>query len=240
MAATPEHPRVFVSHASEDKQRFVVEFARRLRENGVDAWLDQWEMGPGDSLVDKIFEQGLKNAQAVIVVVSAASVQKPWVREELNLSVVKKITQGMKLIPVVIDQCEVPEALKSTIWQRIDDLDHYDAAFQRILGAIFDRSEKPALGEPPRRFVAAEPKIAALTATDERVLCEVARHELELEEGVVTTDQLFAEPALAGVAEEELRESVDILRQRDLLMVDTATPQTLFLRLSTEGFRQYA
>ena len=49
-------PKVFVSHASEDKDRFVVEFARRLRENGVNAWLDQWEMKPGDSLVDKIFE----------------------------------------------------------------------------------------------------------------------------------------------------------------------------------------
>ena len=71
-------PKVFVSHASEDKDRFVVEFARRLRENGVDAWLDQWEMKPGDSLVDKIFEEGLKEARAVIVVLSKVSVQKPW------------------------------------------------------------------------------------------------------------------------------------------------------------------
>jgi hypothetical protein len=36
-------PKVFISHASEDKDRFVTLFARRLRENGVDAWLDQWE-----------------------------------------------------------------------------------------------------------------------------------------------------------------------------------------------------
>ncbi len=49
-------PKVFLSHASEDKDRFVVGFARQLRENGVDVWLDQWEMKPGDSLVDKIFE----------------------------------------------------------------------------------------------------------------------------------------------------------------------------------------
>lgn len=30
-------PKVFVSHANEGKDRFVVEFARCLRENGVDA-----------------------------------------------------------------------------------------------------------------------------------------------------------------------------------------------------------
>lgn len=132
-------PKVFVSHASEDKERFVLDFARRLRENGVDAWLDQWEMKPGDSLVDKIFEQGLKDAQAVIVVLSEISVQKPWVREELNASVVNRINKGTKLIPVVIDECNVPESLRSTVWQKVDSLDSYDASLQRILAAIFDR-----------------------------------------------------------------------------------------------------
>lgn len=52
--------KVFVSHASEDKERFVNEFATKLRVNGIDAWLDKWEMLPGDSLVDKIFEEGFK------------------------------------------------------------------------------------------------------------------------------------------------------------------------------------
>ncbi len=80
-------PKVFISHASEDKQRFVVNFAKQLRDNGVDAWLDQWEMKPGDSLVDKIFEEGLKEASAVIIVLSTNSVRKPWVLEELNTSV---------------------------------------------------------------------------------------------------------------------------------------------------------
>ena len=119
-------PKVFVSHASEDKDRFVVEFVRRLRENGVDAWLDQWEMKPGDSLVDKIFEEGLKEARAVIVVLSKVSLQKPWVREELNTSVVNRIGRGTRLIPVVIDDCEVPESLRSTLWLKVDDLADYD------------------------------------------------------------------------------------------------------------------
>src|SRR5512139_1110368 len=131
METTPVQvpPKVFISHASEDKARFVARFAARLRENGVDAWLDQWEMKPGDSLVDRIFEQGLKQAQAVILVLSAVSVQKPWVREELNTSVVNRISRGLKIIPVVIDQCEIPMCLQATLWQRIDDLEHYDDAF---------------------------------------------------------------------------------------------------------------
>ena len=109
-------PKVLVSYASEDNSRFVVDFARRLRENGVDAWLDQWEMSPADSLVDKLFEEGLKDARTVIVVLSKSSVQKPWVREELNASVVNRISRGTRRIPVVIDDREVPESLRSTVW----------------------------------------------------------------------------------------------------------------------------
>jgi hypothetical protein len=112
-------PKVFLSHASEDKERFVFEFAEKLRAKGVDVWLDRWEMFPGDSLIDKIFEEGLKNSQAVIIVLSKNSVKKRWVKEELNASMVKKINDGSKLIPVVIDDCDVPECLLSTVWQKI-------------------------------------------------------------------------------------------------------------------------
>jgi hypothetical protein len=47
--------KVFISHASEDKERFVIKFSEYLLEKGIDVWLDRWEMLPGDSLVGKIF-----------------------------------------------------------------------------------------------------------------------------------------------------------------------------------------
>src|ERR1043165_5720806 len=121
------NPKVFVSHASEDKERFVMGFATRLRGKGIDAWLDKWEILPGDSLIDKIFEEGIKDTQAVIVILSKNSVDKKWVREELNAAVVKKIEGISKLIPVVIDDCQVPEALQSTVWVKIKDLNNYEA-----------------------------------------------------------------------------------------------------------------
>ncbi|WP_232414365.1 toll/interleukin-1 receptor domain-containing protein [Leptospira kirschneri] len=73
------NPKVFISHASEDKDRFVINFSTKLRSKGIDAWLDKWEMRPGD----RIFEEGIKNADAFIIVLSKNSVNKPWVREEL-------------------------------------------------------------------------------------------------------------------------------------------------------------
>jgi hypothetical protein len=116
------HPKVFLSHASEDKERFVLRFAEALRANGIDVWVDRWEILPGDSLIEKIFEEGLKNASAVIVVLSQFSVSKLWVKEELDAAAVKRINSGSKLIPVVLDDCEVPQVLQATVWERVRDL----------------------------------------------------------------------------------------------------------------------
>ena len=234
-------PKVFVSHASEDKDRFVVEFVRRLRENGVDAWLDQWEMKPGDSLVDKIFEEGLKEARAVIVVLSKVSLQKPWVREELNTSVVNRIGRGTRLIPVVIDDCEVPESLRSTLWLKVDDLADYDQSLQRILSAIFDVDDKPNIGQPPARFSGPAPLISGLTRVDDLALRVIARVQIDEDAGLVDWDRLRAEPALQDVPQQELLDSLDILEQHDYIKIGRVLGAPLSRVVLTDyGFQEFA
>lgn len=234
-------PKVFLSHASEDKDRFVVDFARQLRQNGVDVWLDQWEMKPGDSLVDKIFEEGLKDARAVIIVLSTISVQKPWVREELNASVVNRISRGTKLIPVVIDECVVPESLRSTVWQKVESLDDYSQSLQRILSAIFDVSDKPSIGKPPARFSGAEPLISGLTRVDDLVLREIARLQIEQNNGLVMFDQLCSEQALADVPQQDLVDSLEILGQKYLIKISYVMGAPLSHVVLTDfGFQQFA
>jgi len=231
-------PQVFVSHATEDKQRFVVRFAQRLRENGVDAWLDQWEMRPGDSFVDRIFEHGLKEAQAAVIVLSAISVNKPWVREELNHSVVRRISRGLKIIPVVIDECEVPECLQATLWQRINNLENYDEAFQRILDAIFDRSTRPAIGQPPERLADAEVVLPSLTATDQHVLREIYREDME--NAFATPDGLKATAELASLSDSDLLDTVEILETQGYVRVEWSGAGVASINLTTDGFRRCA
>lgn len=184
-------PKVFLSHASEDKPRFVDDFAKRLRSNGVDAWLDKWEMLPGDSLVDKIFEEGLKEASAVIIVISSHSVEKPWVKEELNSSIVARIEKGTRLIPVVIDDCAVPEVLKSTLWEKIENFDNYDKSFDRILASIFGHSLKPELGEPPPYTSVALTQIPNLDPVDNLVLRKSCEYLLEHPDRPIEPEALF-------------------------------------------------
>src|SRR5512132_1777197 len=92
------HPRAFLSYSSADKDRFVEGFARRLRERGVDVWYADWQLKPGDSLVNKIFDEGLGNADVFIIVVSDESRKSAWVSEELNSAIVNRIEKSCTLI----------------------------------------------------------------------------------------------------------------------------------------------
>lgn len=235
------NPKVFISHATEDKERFVLDFAAKLRTKGVDAWLDKWEMLPGDSLVDKIFEEGIKNAKAVIVVLSNNSVTKRWIREELDAAMVKRVNKGSLLIPVVLDDCAIPECLHSTIWQKIPDLSNYDEALNRILGAIFDHREKPALGDVPEYAKSAATLVNGYTKTDSIVLKIAAETGVGDNSMYADTGSLLAEAGKVGITEETVWESLEVLDQDglvELARVLGASPP--FLRITTLGVEQYA
>lgn len=206
-----EHPRVFVSHASEDKERFVLELATKLRSQGIDAWVDEWEILPGDSLIDKIFEEGIKSAQAMLVVLSEHSVQKPWVREELNAGVVKRIKGQYRLIPVVIDDCEVPEVLKSTAWQKITDLDNYDVELERIVASIYGHGLKPQLSNSPRYATQTVNNLAGLNHLDTLVFKTSVDTSLRSDSNFVDTRQLVGPLHELNISEDLMYESITIL-----------------------------
>jgi len=206
------NPKVFVSHASEDKNRFVTEFATKLRNNGVDAWLDKWEMLPGDSLVDKIFEEGLKEAKAVIIVLSKFSVDKPWVREELNASIVNKISKGIKIIPIVLDECNVPEALTSTLWEKIDTLDSYENSFKRVLSSIYGIIDKPALGTSPAYTSSVYHEIGGLTKADNLILKEACDFMIQEDNGhILDPEKIFGDGSRFGFSKIQIEDCIEML-----------------------------
>lgn len=234
-------PKVFVSHASEDKERFVSEFAERLLKNGVDAWLDKWEMLPGDSLVDKIFEEGVKEAKAFIIVLSNHSVEKPWVREELNAAFVSRINKGTKLIPVVIDDCEIPEALKSTLWERIPDLANYDQNFDRIIASIFGISSKPPIGTQPKYIQSFTQTIGGLSNIDSLVLRLSCENSIITNGDFIYPETSFGSESQSYIPEGELLDSLAILDEQGYIsLLRTFGSGPTPYRVTTLGFEFYA
>jgi hypothetical protein len=233
-------PKVFVSHASEDKDRFVLGFAAQLRANGVDAWLDKWEMLPGDSLITKIFEEGIKDAQAVIVVLSKNSVAKPWVKHELDAACVKRINTGSKLIPVIIDDCEVPEVLKSTLWESISDIASYQPSLERIIAAIFGVSDKPALGKPPAYVSNFGSGVAGHNNVDSLV-CKLAC-EFALRTGSRHIEiSAFYKNGELVMPEHQLRESIEVLGEHGTFELQHFLGGEIpSISLTNAGFELYA
>lgn len=215
------HPKVFLSHAGEDKERFVVGFAERLRSDGVDAWLDYWEMLPGDSLVDKVFEEGIGKADAFIVILSNNSIKKNWVKEELNAGMVRKIEGKSKLIPIVIDDCEVPQCLKPTIWERINDLSSYDSEYNRILHSIFGMHYKPNLGSQPAYTAIKIDTLPGLNAIDTRVLVSACEYAIEK---IITyslqTSVLSKYLSDSDLSEDEILESLQVLESMHFVKLE--------------------
>jgi len=235
-------PKAFLSHASDDKDRFVRSFAEKLVASGVDVWLDEWEINPGDNPVRKIFDEGLAQCQVVILVMSERSVHKPWVREEIDFAFVKKVEGRAKLIPIRLDGCNMPGSLKTTRWEPIDDLDNYDPSFRRILNGIFDHHPKPPLGTPPAYATSPVLSIAGLTHVDSLVFEKGCRIAIEQGHTLIELDRWLE--ALDGLAltEEQLAESQEILEEhRYIERLRTMSLREIYsFKITLFGFQEFA
>jgi hypothetical protein len=210
------NPRIFISHASEDKDRFVLKFAEALRSRGIDAWLDEWEMMPGDSLVRKI-EEGIEAADAFLVVLSQTSVAKPWVRHELDIGVVRMIEAQTRLIPVVIDGCTVPTSLQHLLQIRVKNLADIDSAVDDVVTTVTGGREKPPLGNLPGYAAVPDFALPGLTQIDNLVLTTSCDMVLEKGHYTITGHELWERIKSTDIPEPESSDSLEILTSRGLL-----------------------
>ncbi len=190
MPENEDNPRAFISHASDDKERFVVPFAQGLRANGIDAWLDKWEIKPGDSIVDKIFEVGIAKAKIFIVILSKNSIEKKWVKEELDAAIVARVSKQSRIIPIRLDDCPVPEALRATAWINASDKEVSEIVME-VVNVAFGITSKPPIGDPPKQAENAGLKeINGLTALDARILHMVVDQVIESNRGIADLSEI--------------------------------------------------
>lgn len=206
-------PKVFICHAKEDKERFVVDLATKLREKGIDAWLDKWEMRGGDSIVKRIFDEGIGGCDVFIIILSKNSINKKWVREELDSAVVKRIEGDTRIIPIIIDEnIEVPQSLKHLLWRTIKDTSNYEDKLKTIILDIHGMSEKPALGEKSK-FLVDMPLVEGLTKTDSIVLKIIGDTILQENNTIrfLNLGDIIRKGQKLEISKDEIIESVEIL-----------------------------
>lgn len=154
-------PKAFVSysHDSQEHKKWVLEFATRLRNNGVDAILDQWDMKPGDDL-PHFMERGLVAASRILVVCTDEYVRKAnagaggvgYEKMILTADMLKNI-ESSRVIPLIRQSGtrNVPTFLSSKLFLDFSRPDQFEFSFDELIRTLHNAPlfEKPPVANNP-------------------------------------------------------------------------------------------
>ena len=91
--------KVFLSYALDDKEA-ARDFARRLSEEGLDVWFDEWQLQPGDNWSKEV-GRALDQSDAMIVLITPEAMKSKGVRGEIEYALMTPRFEGL-LIPLVL------------------------------------------------------------------------------------------------------------------------------------------
>ncbi|MBI5295805.1 MAG: toll/interleukin-1 receptor domain-containing protein [Chloroflexi bacterium] len=135
---TKRYLHVFLCHASEDKS-ITRELYQSLIGDGFTVWLDEKNLLPGQEWEVEI-EKAVANADVVIVCLSNKSVSKEgYVQKELRYALdiaLEKPEGTIFIIPLKLDDCQVPRRLR--FWQWVDyfPTSQREAAYERLIQSL--------------------------------------------------------------------------------------------------------
>lgn len=115
--------QVFLCHASQDKPAVRELYQRLKSEDWIDPWLDATKLLPGQEWMTEI-ENAVDKADVVIICLSNHSINKEgYIQKEIRQAfgaALTKLDNSIFLIPVRLDNCNVPKKLSDYQW-----LDYY-------------------------------------------------------------------------------------------------------------------
>ncbi|MGQ9596391.1 MAG: toll/interleukin-1 receptor domain-containing protein [Thermoproteota archaeon] len=122
--------QAFVCYSHQDSP-FVDRLVKDLKSRGIKPWLDKWEIKVGDSIMDKINE-GIRQNDYLIIVLSKASVKSEWVKKELNAGLMKELEKkSVVVLPLLLEDCDIPPLIADKKYA--DFRQSYDAGLAELL-----------------------------------------------------------------------------------------------------------
>lgn len=118
---------VFLCHSSSDKP-LVRSLYKRLQADGITPWLDAVDILPGQNWENEI-RKAIRNCHVVLVCLSRTSITKVgYIQKEIRqvLDVADEQPEDtIFLIPVRLEQCDVPDRLRPYQWVDLFEGDGY-------------------------------------------------------------------------------------------------------------------
>ena len=158
-----EHPKVFISYSwdSEEHKKWVLNLASKLRENGVDVILDQWDLQKGGSLIPNFMQQSVMNADRVLCILTQNYKEKTdnlnggvgCEYSILSADIASNLTTN-KFIPILRQgdsATSIPIILKGRFRYDMQDDAKFNETFNSLLRDLYNIpvNPKPALGNKP-------------------------------------------------------------------------------------------
>jgi hypothetical protein len=124
--------RIFLSHSWNDKL-FARRLATDLQDAGAVVWIDEAEIGLGDSLIEKI-RQGIDQVDYVGVLLSSSSSGSGWVQKEVDIAMNQEIEgRRVKVLPLLLEAVNPPWFLKGKLFADFTDPSQYQKGLNLIL-----------------------------------------------------------------------------------------------------------
>lgn len=129
-----EHNKIFISYAKEDII-YAEQFYDFLLNRGYSPWLDKKNLLPGQDW-NFMIQEALYKADFIVLLLSNISVNKRgYVQREFRKAVdycETKLDSDIYIIPVMINECDVPFSLQKFQWIKFDD----GEVFEQIQSAL--------------------------------------------------------------------------------------------------------
>ena len=139
---------VFLSYSSHDKQ-VVHALAKRLEQEGLRVWLDEWAIQPGDPISIKI-QHGLEKSRTLLMCMSHAYFDSEWTTLEHHTLLFRDPTnEKRRFIPLLIEDCTMPDIIAQ--FKYIDWRMRSDEEYGKLLASC--RREEAETMEPRAREV---------------------------------------------------------------------------------------
>jgi hypothetical protein len=144
--------RVFISHNQKDK-RIAEKVGGYLLSKNIDVWFDKWNIYAGDSLSDGVSD-GISKSNVFLLIASENSMKSNWVHEELRVALSKRRTaKDFKLIPLVIDDCELHPFLNDYAYIDYKNPRHFKKVMNELMNSILQIPKKPKVVKFKSKFM---------------------------------------------------------------------------------------
>ena len=135
--------KIFLCHASQDKPIVHELYDKLLSEGWIEPWLDVKKLLPGQDWQAEI-KNAVETADNVIIFLSTTSINKDgFIQKELRLAkdiALEKTEGSVFLIPIRLDNCDVPRSLKIYQWANYFG-DEKEQTYSKLLESLKFRLE---------------------------------------------------------------------------------------------------